>query len=257
MNLLVVDWDYFFPEAGPGNPHWLLYDWGHNENSSLYYGFLWVVRAAGFDRAGVPRPVTSGEEVGFWSRFNIARTATLFYAESNVAVVNRKIYGGSRVSGLWLYDAHHDGGYKRTLEEITKDQHVSCEDWTAFFHLKHGTQLHVRYPRWKSWALEEPEPAVPLDRRVDDGGSPRVLFDRVFVCRSGAWTPPWLDQAFFRFLEACPAERRVELDGDLHPVKVRDWDEADVARDLAAVREAQRQMAEAQAKEVTTDAGQV
>ena len=239
MNLLVVDWDYFFPEEGPssGSPHWFLYDWGHNEMSSFFYDGIWVGRAAAFERAGVPRPMTTGEERGFWARFNIARTATLFYAESNVAVVNRKVYGNTRVKNLWLYDAHHDSGYKLTLEQIIKAQNVTCEDWTAYFHLKHGTRLHMRYPRWRAWALEsEPAPVVPIDRQADDGGSPSIRFDRVFVCRSGAWTPPWLDAAFETFIQAAPVARRRMLDGDLHPVAPRKWDEEWVAQDLEAMR---------------------
>ena len=48
---------------------------------------------------------------------------------------------------------------------------------------------------------------------MDDTTPIPVVFDRVFVCRSGAWTAPWLDAAFFQFLAAAPVTHQVNLDG--------------------------------------------
>lgn len=50
----------------------------------------------------------------------------------------------------------------------------------------------------------EPEPKVPVALEVDPGGRVEGVFHRVFVCRSGAWVPPWADPGFFAFLEEAP-----------------------------------------------------
>ncbi len=36
MNILSIDWDYFFPDTSE-------YDWGHNENS-IMLDFIWSTR---------------------------------------------------------------------------------------------------------------------------------------------------------------------------------------------------------------------
>lgn len=43
-------------------------------------------------------------------------------------------------------------------------------------------------------------------QRVDDGDPIAEEFDTVFVCRSGAWVPPWCDGQFEEFLDAAPFE---------------------------------------------------
>ncbi|MFE6664221.1 hypothetical protein ACFVFH_11770 [Streptomyces sp. NPDC057697] len=36
-----------------------------------------------------------------------------------------------------------------------------------------------------------------------------MAFDLVFVCRSGAWVPPWADASFTDFLHSAPMPRTV------------------------------------------------
>jgi hypothetical protein len=77
---------------------------------------------------------------------------------------------------------------------------------------------------------------------VDDGASHLGQFDKVFVCRSGAWVPPWFDDAFADFLQIAPV-RSWTLVSD------QDWTrENDVTamEDAAAqLREMRRMMDEA------------
>ncbi|MCX9190083.1 hypothetical protein C3Y87_01375 [Carbonactinospora thermoautotrophica] len=226
MNLLVVDWDYFFPfeqdEAGPA-----LYDWGHFE-TPYHLEEVWRDRALDFLLCDRPLPGTTGRERRFWSRFRLTPGAVLYYADSNALAWDPRVRAGVRA--VWLYDAHHDCGYG-SADSGAAGQ-VRCDDWMCAYH-RPGAELRVRYPRWRAHAMwSEPEPRVPVDRRVDDEAPVRVVFDRVFVCRSGAWTPPWLDEAFFAFLRAAPAARRVNLDG----VRARRFDREGLERSVAAER---------------------
>ena len=72
-----------------------------------------------------------------------------------------------------------------------------------------------------------------MGRMVDIGEDFPEVFDRVFIARSGSWTPPWLDPQFERFIAGAP-RRQVKFD-EPHWDIVRDWDEEEVEKYKAAV----------------------
>lgn len=220
--LLVVDWDWFFPavERPQDGDEWVLYDWGHAE-SLMFIEALWPDRAAGFVRNGLPLPKTNGLDEDFWGRFAFAADVEVFASESNSKAAEPTV--ADDVDEVWLYDAHHDAGYHGggvdELVRLCDGGRWSCEDWMVL-HYAQGASLHVRYPQWRHYAMDdEPAPLVPVDRQVDDGsnGPDGLVFDRVFVCRSGAWVPPWVDEDFTAFVEAAPAKAEVLGDYPLAP----------------------------------------
>jgi hypothetical protein len=227
--LLVVDWDFFCvmheqPREGDGGL-WQLYDWGHSEGNPMFRDFVWPIRAAGFARSGLVLPDTSGEERDFWSRFQINSRADLYVADSNSQAAHPRVTGAKPPDEVWLYDAHHDCGYKENAwRMVLETKRLSCEDWMLAYHA-YGAELHVRYPRWKDYVFDvEPEPDArfEVDREFDDGANgPDGPIHKVFVCRSGAWAPPWLDGKFKAFVEAAPVRRMINLDED-YPL-VREW----------------------------------
>lgn len=225
-NLLVIDFDYFFPE--PELDPTFLYDWGHRE-APLFIEFLWGSRATAFIANGLDLPTTTGEEATFWNRFQFKTDARLFVSESNSQAANEQITDFLTEDGpideVWLYDAHHDCGYSgpdMDWRSLAYKGEFSCEDWMLLYHTM-GCDLHVRYPSWKPWALTgEPEPPIAVDRQVDTD-EPEVEFDAVFLCRSGAWVPSWCDKQFFRFLGDAPFESYLDLLGDDYPLRERDF----------------------------------
>lgn len=40
---------------------------------------------------------------------------------------------------------------------------------------------------------------------------PRMEFDAVSICRSGAWVPAWCDEQFVEFVKSCPVGEIVEV----------------------------------------------
>jgi hypothetical protein len=223
INLLVVDFDYFFPvvELPQQGPDWPYFDWYHAEG--LVLPGMWESRAANFLANKLPLPQTSGEEAAFWDRVRISPEAELYYADSNAYAIDRSV--NRWVSSVWLYDAHHDCGYKpNAVERMLERDDVSCEDWMLAYH-EAGADLHVRYPTWRTVAFDvEGDPEVEVDRIFDDRAVPDVVFDRVFVCRSGTWTPPWLDGRFLEFVLAAPLASRTELES----CSPRQWDEGNL-----------------------------
>lgn len=249
MRLLVVDWDYFFPNRMMMHPDFYgsdigLYDWGHFESPMMISSWMWVARASNIDVAGKPRPTVNGTD-GWWDRFSLP-DAPLLVSDSNLyaALASPSLYGKSvddDWTEVWLFDAHHDCGYvKGAREKYLSDQVVTCENWMIPM-AENGAELHVRYPQWRAEQDKpmesagvyecEPRPEIPVDRAIDLSSEEHPPFDGVFVCRSGAWVPAWCDDKFEEFVSAYPG---TAVWVDEHTDRDRGWDEAAV-RDLVGV----------------------
>lgn len=212
MNLLSVDWDFFFPVYPTDAGLWHLYDWGHRDAGKIFLEALWYSRAAAFKVEGMELPDTTGEELKFWNRFQFNPGTKLYFADSHVEAYNQLVREG--IDNVVNFDAHHDGGYEITLNQIMRSQKVDCSSWMVGYHLA-GADIRTIYPSWKAWAMtDEPKPAVPMNRRVDGKrGTPTKFpaFDRIFLCRSGGWSPSWLDSKFDQFLKDCPVTEKIDL----------------------------------------------
>ena len=259
MNLLSVDWDYFFPEGhiSADNSNWDLWDWGHLE-TMMFIETLWPMRAAAFLHRGLPLPTTTGEENSFWNRFQFAPNCWMFFAESHSCVGLVEVEEG--IKRVVNFDAHHDCGYKPLGEELktlTKGR-IAADNWGLFYKLT-NRKVEVIYPKWKTWAFEsETPPASPVPRKFDNGRHLPV-FDRIFVCRSGAWVPPWCDGSYRQFLAACPVAAKTHLG----PLVCRVCRQADIDQQLKfteaarTLSEQTRAVITQRRKEVTPMAGAV
>lgn len=227
MRLLSLDWDYFVPSIDLEFIEWGTRRVPYALPTGEYFSddmldALWDSRAAALLRHRIPLPGTSGEEERFWERFHIAPGASLYYADSHAQAVHAALRMG--ITEVWNYDAHHDCGYEGALDDVDRLGWVGCANWMCYYSLR-GAGLHVRYPSWRvGGAVREPAPLCPVDRAIE--GDPTCSFDLLFVARSSAWTPPWLDRTFMTFLDAAPVDRRVCLDHHWHR---RDIDDAWIA----------------------------
>lgn len=226
-NLLCVDWDFFFVspmEAGnTDDPTWQLHDWGHSEHLSFFLdGPLWTSRAGAFLQNGFPLPGVTAPEGGwkaFWDRFTFAEDADFTFGDSNsLAGAVEPPNAPEPFEKVVLFDAHHDSGYHiKSFKEFLAQDRWDCEDW-MLEHQERGTRdLTVRYPQWNPKAVENELPKGVLTKQVIDDGLPLdgIVFDTVFVCRSGAWVPPWCDRDFLDFLHACPLDGMQVDDAEL------------------------------------------
>lgn len=231
-NLLVVDWDYFFPSPDPGDDDWEFFDWAHKE-TGFFIEAVWPSRAHTFlvnDRSlpGLTTGPGWATPDGFWDRVGLLDGASLIAVESNV----RALLAGTGFDQVWLYDAHHDSGYttdpdsaaEMALRGSDPAAMWQCGDWMVPLYAA-GAELHVRYPTWRTQAMDiEPDPVVEVDRAFDDGTRPPVDFETAVVCRSGAWVPPWHDQAFIDFVDAAPVDTLEIPDDGIDPMTPRPFD---------------------------------
>ncbi len=219
--LLVVDWDFFFPNPAYGaaiDADSILYVWDFRE-APWFIDYCWPSRAAAFLEAGVPLPYCRDYE-NFWDRFVIRDDAPLLMGDSNANA--GLLFPNSLLDDdapeAWgtvsLWDAHHDSGYKGTYEQWEASDTVACDTWMLMHH-KAGSRLEVVYPSWREKIDGvEKGPLIEVDRRIDDGTNPTTVYDAVYVCRSGAWVPSWCDHQFEEFISAVPALHAYEVPGN-------------------------------------------
>ena len=247
-NFLVVDWDFFFVNplhnGNVSDRTLLLYDWKHLEHP-FFVNDIWSSRAHGFLMNDLPLPRATDFD-GFWDRFGLD-DAILLVADSNLyaGLLQPSSIGDpehERWNRIDLFDAHHDAGYKiRSMDEYIARGTVSCEDW-MLEHARRGvTDLHVHYPAWLTAAFSaDPEPAIEVDRRIDDGQPVGVDYDAVFVCRSGAWVPPWCDDQFVEFVESFPGGDINWIDEE-NDMMARDFDVETVTAQAELLKQAIRE----------------
>lgn len=236
-----IDWD-FFPvvnewstyevDDGEGNkrelPGYALFDWGHAEKGIYLMPWLWGVRAGQWRRWGydIEQVVSIDPERGatpldvfvreLTERFDLPEG---YAAESHVQaypalMATFESLGLRRGSGMEVinFDAHHDLGYGK--HSATRED-VDCGDWLlAALRMGYTEYATIVYPDWKG--DREWEPGVEWREEYADRISIytwsewlEVAYERkaaagLFACRSGAWTPPWLDGQFEELLEMLP-----------------------------------------------------
>ena len=181
MDFVTVDWDFFVPEKA-------MWDMAHKE-SEMFLTLLWAHRGGLIKEA-----VTSGEEKDFWK--------SLGKLPKNAFVSDSHAYAYA-VTGeadrVVLFDAHHDCWQKE------KDGLVYCDNWLrVWLEGDESREALWVYPKHviENWGEQE----VPEDLRdrvetLEWNGS--VDLDKVkavHICRSGCWTPPWLDADFIKFI---------------------------------------------------------
>ncbi|MFH1632408.1 MAG: hypothetical protein ABIG63_00150 [Chloroflexota bacterium] len=201
--ILSIDWDYFF-RIPPDDEDWeALYDWGGKENSLYIDGVIWLLRAASFYELGRELPGTTSEELGFWDRFRFNPGCELVVVDSHADIIQ---HIDSQVAEVISFDAHHDA--YNPADSVISNGFVTCENWASLA-VANDIKVSVRYPFWRAANPDAKPKEKGLRRQIDTPKQClRRPFDLVFVCRSGAWTPPWLDQSFFAFIDACPVGRR-------------------------------------------------
>jgi hypothetical protein len=241
---LSVDWDFFQEER-------LEWDWHHAENR-LFQDAVWVCRAffSGEDIRGVTHPDLHEPKAStFWQRAvqnwdfseciasrvadSHAKALPFFYSLGNIDDV---------ADELWNFDAHHDLGYDAlsTINKLSRSGIADAGSW-AYVLLSRLKRLQYRhfYPAWKDPSIEpNPWSGSRIAKRVSQLSADKVPWDEkvkvtaIFIAKSTAWSPPWNDGEFQKFVETAEkATGSNVFPDDSSVTTLRDWRE-DVAREL-------------------------
>lgn len=209
--VLSVDWDFFFP-----NTEW--YDWGHRE-APFYIHHIWRLRIGNYNLKTHKRAIDEMRPDpnllrNFWNRVaDIGTVRNVLVSESHACAAN--FFGNER--DLWLinFDAHHDIGYPDENGPMNNCTNVYCDNWVGML-MRAGkiAKYTIVYPEWRENEKEftdnpdqlsqkmSREMKAPIDIRygLNDISGTFYKPEKIFICRSGAWTPPWADHLFNNFV---------------------------------------------------------
>jgi hypothetical protein len=186
MKILSIDWDYFFPCSD-------FYDWGANEENSLFFEFVWSTRCNTRNMISTKFALDEYKPTipeNFWSI--VKNKPSLYIADSHLFilhVIRAIMFSHGIIHNL---DAHHDYSYE------AKDK-IDCGNWGKYVlnESEIADELHLHYPKWRQKQKETDE-AIPITSVNYKLPEPQD-YDAVFLCRSSCWTPPWYDEKFDEF----------------------------------------------------------
>ena len=216
--LISVDWDFFIPEK----QNW---DLGHRE-SLLYLKILWMHRLYLKNEMKV-----NGLLRGFWNQMEFEEHPYVFVSDSHAFVMRaiNAIQTNHKIDRVVLFDAHHDCWKKE------KEGEIYCHDWGTHFRETGGELVWVypddeQHADMSGWSVPPSLERVPFGSQIELG---KII--GIHICRSGCWTPPWLDKRFISFVKRAREKAGVKpivmQTGEWNPLKERftkeDWSQAE------------------------------
>jgi len=196
--LLSVDWDYFIYTRSA---------WGsYNENKrsliDLWYKRYILGKARGEDIQKAF--LLSSEADAFWEKirecFIFEKDIKVYVSDSHA--LSYEMAKANNCEAVYLFDSHADLGYGG-LSSLNFE--VNCSNWLGkLLKDKIIKEANIFY---SPYATEKPEYFKQMNsvyniryRDFNDLGDEPVMTAAVHICRSGAWTPPWLDNRFIQFV---------------------------------------------------------
>lgn len=214
--LLSIDWDYFIHTQNE-----ILGSYIENTNNAIHLWYKRYIQEKARGKDIRKWFQISPELDEFWQKirehFIFAKGTKSYVSDSHA--LSYKIAKEHGCKGVYLFDAHADLGYGGM---ISLDFPVHCANWLG--KLLKDRLLEVANILYSPYTLEKEEDFKPICNAFNirftkfselDSG---IEVSAVHICRSGAWTPPWLDGNFYRFVE------NSGLDYELKDCPVRKWD---------------------------------
>jgi len=199
--LLSIDWDYFiYGEKGTMGSH-------IENNRSLID--LWYKRYIQEKIRGedIQKSFQISSELDtFWKKvkkyFKFAEDIKVYVSDSHSLSYN--IAKENNCTIVYLFDSHADLGYGG-LSSL--DFELNCSNWLG--KLLKEKQVIKAYIFYSPYTAEKPEYFNPMNSSYniayhdfnDFDNNNSIKVSAIHICRSGAWTPPWLDRKFTQFID--------------------------------------------------------
>jgi hypothetical protein len=210
---LSVDFDYFCHEED-----W--WDWGHGE-TPLFQDLAWHTRVRMYEETLFEKfanPLPSK----FWEKlvelgYNFDTCESIKVSDSHLFAAHDFLDLTPGRVEIVNFDAHHDMGYAdwKTLKKQWIDKsRVDCSNWLlVLMHQLDFLTAACVYPEWKGTreVSKDRKPSWENTKSLRERFRYGVYSEQyarelagdvvgVFIARSGAWMPPWHDQAFVDFV---------------------------------------------------------
>ncbi|MEY8000683.1 arginase [Clostridium sp. Mt-5] len=198
-NLLSIDWDYFIPikERWYGS-----YIENRRNNVIIWYRRYFEDKKKGIN---IEKSVKTGRElIGFWNvikeHFIIKKKAKVYVSDSHK--FSYYIGENSNCGEVINFDAHSDLGYGGIK---SLDFELNCANWLGKL-LKNEVVNKVRIV-YSPYTYESKDEFQEINQvfnvkypQIEDIKD-KTAIDYIHICRSGSWTPPWLDCKFYEFIK--------------------------------------------------------
>jgi hypothetical protein len=272
LDFYSIDWDFFIRNDGMIDGHMtkvtrqgktcdypstLIYDWGANDGwQNPLVDLLWHTRAMNFPemgldikerlswhREGCVTPeaflrVLEARSGGFYGSFQADSHVYGYVALRDICEPMMEDLGREGIR-VWHFDAHHDLGYGD--EQCDRP---NAGNW--LFHTMKDfpvLEVNVVYPDWLGSKTQVHTPLGDYASRVRFWSwaefvvtKPIMDLGPAFICRSSAWTPPWLDLEFENLTSLmdypCCLDCELGGNGSHDACKPREW--ADLPVDVLA-----------------------
>lgn len=219
--LLSVDWDYFIYT---GKKNWGSYIENKRSLIDLWYKRYFQEKAWGKD---IQESFKLSPELDtFWEsirkRFIFGKDIKVYVSDSHA--LSYDIAKENDCRTVCLFDAHADLGYGG-LSSLNFG--VNCSNWLGkLLKDKYISEANIFY---SPYTAEKPEHFRLMNNIFIVKYCDFYELDKnyrvsvIHVCRSGAWTPPWLDKKFNQFIDALgiPYEKK--------DCPERQWDPANIS----------------------------
>jgi len=212
--LLSIDWDYFIHTK---NENWGSYIENNRSLVDLWYKRYFQEKALGRDIQESYK--LSSEWDTFWERikerFIFVKDIKAYVSDSHAWSYDIAKENNCRI--VCLFDSHADLGYGG-LSSLNFE--VNCSNWLGM--LLKDKQIKEAHIFYSPYTMEKPEYFKQINSIYNikycnfNDLNKSFKVSAIHICRSGAWTPPWLDEKFTQFINAmgityevanCPARK--------------------------------------------------
>lgn len=198
MVLLSIDWDYFISTENQS-----IVSTVENQRTivDLWYKRYFQQQSFGKDIQNAYQ--LSKEVDDFWKKikgfFQFAKETKVYVSDSHA--LSYKIAENYNVNEVYLFDAHSDLGYGG-LESLQFE--VNCANWLG--KLLSNEKIEKAHIIYSPYTKEKKEEFKEINERFNVN---YLKFNElpigiktsvVHICRSGAWSPPWFDKQFVKFI---------------------------------------------------------
>jgi len=218
--LLSIDWDYFIYTQD---------SWGSYLENKKSLLDLWYKRYIQTKARGEDIRKTfqlSSEWEVFWNKikehFQFVNDIKVYVSDSHA--LSYEIAKKNNCNVVYLFDSHADLGYGG-LSSL--DFEVNCSNWLGkLLKDKLIKEANIFY---SPYTAEKPEYFKPMNSTYNISYYNFNKFDKcilvsvIHLCRSGAWTPPWLDNKFSQFIDT------LGIPYEIVNCPERKWDPANIS----------------------------
>ncbi|HHY81278.1 MAG TPA: arginase [Clostridiales bacterium] len=219
--LLSIDWDYFIYTK---NDNWGSYIENKRSLVDLWYKRYIQEKALGRDIKESYKLSPAWNT--FWKRiekyFIYANDIKAYVSDSHA--LSYEIAKENSCQIVCLFDSHADLGYGG-LPSLNFE--VNCSNWLG--KLLKDKQIKEANIFYSPYTIEKPEYFKQINSIYNirycsfSHLNKSFKVSAVHICRSGAWTPPWLDDKFTQFIDA------MGIEYEIADCPARKWDTENIS----------------------------